>query len=121
MKCVVVSNISDQYVSNKIVVTDSKVLSVSLNDKYEAHYLCAVLNSSDIEAIVQGYTINTNRGIDIVKNINIPEYNKNDNNHKSLAELSIDAHDAYTGGRMDKLNDIQKKIDAMVRLVFENR
>jgi len=121
MKCVVVSNISDQYVSNKIVVTDSKVLSVSLNDKYEAHYLCAVLNSSDIEAIVQGYTINTNRGIDIVKNINIPEYNKNDNDHKSLAELSIDAHDAYTGGRMDKLNDIQKKIDAIVRLVFENR
>ena len=100
---------------------DSKVLSVSLNDKDEAHYLCAVLNSSDIDAIVQGYTINTNRGIDIVKNINIPKYNKNNSYHKELAEFSIDAHKAYTDGKMDKLNDIQKKIDAMVKLIFENR
>lgn len=121
MKCVVVSNISDQYISNKTVVTDSKVLSVSLNDKDEAHYLCAVLNSSDIDAIVQGYTINTNRGIDIVKNINIPKYNKNNNNHKELAALSIDAHEAYIDGKIDKLNDIQKKIDDIVRLVFEDR
>ena len=58
---------------------------------------------------------------DIVKNIYITKYNKNNSYHKELAEFSIDAHKAYTDGKMDKLNDIQKKIDAMVKLIFENR
>lgn len=121
MTCVVVSNISDQYVSNKTVVTDSKVLAVSFNDMYEAHYLCAVLNSSEIDSIIQGYTINTNRGTDIVKNINTPQYNKNNPKHLLLAKHSISAHQAYINNQTKEIECIQKEIDNIVRDIFEHR
>lgn len=118
MNCCVVSTLDCPYIGNKLVVTDSKVLSSSFDDKNEAFYLCGVLNSSEIEEIIQGYTISTNRGIDIVNNIKIPKYNPQNNRHIKIAELSIRAHDAYQKGDKSTIKDCENSINNLVKLIF---
>src|SRR5206468_2962557 len=44
---------------NKVVVPDHKLMSVSFDDEEEAHYVCAVLNSSISTLVVKSYTIQT--------------------------------------------------------------
>ena len=118
MNCCVVSSLDCPYIGNKFVVTDSKVLSSSFDDKNEAFYLCGVLNSSEIEEIIQGYTISTNRGIDIVTNIKIPQYNPANKDHVQIAELSILAHEAYCKGAKATIEKCEKDIDNLVKTIF---
>lgn len=118
MNCCVVSSLECPYIGNKLVVTDSKVLSSSFDDKYEAFYLCGVLNSREVEEIIQGYTISTNRGIDIVKNIRIPVYDSNNNHHLNIANLSIKAHNAYKTGDMVTIESCEKSINNLVKKIF---
>lgn len=118
LNCCVVSSITDDYVSNKTVVTDSKVLFVSFATELEAHYLCAILNSKIIEQIIQGYTIDTNRGTDIVKNIRIPKFNPENEKHVNLSNLSIRAHRAYKDKDNALLTQISNEIDTLVPQIF---
>jgi hypothetical protein len=118
MNCCVVSSLDCPYIGNKLVVTDSKVLSSSFDDKNEAFYLCGVLNSSEIEEIIQGYTISTNRGIDIVTNIKIPQYNSANRDHVQIAELSILAHEAYCKGDKATIVKCEKSINNIVKTIF---
>ena len=81
----VISSMDDEYLGNKQILTDSKVLFVPLNNKNEAYYLCGILNSKTIGEIVEAYTIDTQRGVDIVKNIKIPLYDDNNSLNKQIA------------------------------------
>lgn len=88
----VVSDINDPFLGSKSVVFDSKVLFCPLDNENEAHYLCALLNSQTISSIIDSYTISTNRGIDVLKNIRIAKFDPNNPDHAKLSELSIEAH-----------------------------
>ena len=118
MNCCVVSTLDCPYIGNKLVVTDSKVLSSSFDNRNEAFYLCGVLNSKEIEEIIQGYTISTNRGIDIVTNIKIPKYNPQNKNHIQIANLSIQAHDAYREDDKKTIRDCENNINNLVKKIF---
>ena len=118
LNCCVVSSISDDFVADKTVVTDSKVLFVSFATENEAHYLCGVLNSKIIEQIIQGYTIDTNRGTDIVKNIRIPKFNPENDCHVQVAELSKRAHQAYKDNDKVMLAKISNEINSLVPHIF---
>jgi len=118
MNCCVVSSLDCPHIGNKNVVTDSKVLSSSFDDKNEAFYLCGVLNSSEIEEIIQGYTISTNRGIDIVTNIKIPQFNPTNEAHVQIAELSMRAHEAYNKGDNSIIEECEKIINILVKAIF---
>lgn len=95
MVACVIGNIDDPFLGEKSVVFDSKVLFCSLDVEEEAHYLCALLNSKTISNIIDSYTISTNRGIDILKNIKISKYDSSDAQHRKLAELSKQAHNNF--------------------------
>ena len=118
LECCVVSTITDRYVENKKVVVDSKVLFVSFDSEAEAYYLCGVLNSKDIEDIITSYTINTNKGIDIVNNIRIPKFIPENKTHEKIAELSKAAHAAYREGKRDVLSILEDEINKSVPLIF---
>lgn len=121
LECCVVSTINDRLVGEKLVVVDSKVLFVSFDSEDEANYLCAILNSSDIGDIIKSYTINTNKGIDIVNNISIPKFDSKNPDHKRLAELSKQAHEAYRNKKARELKKAEKEIDLIVPKIFETK
>ncbi|MCM1092381.1 MAG: hypothetical protein NC421_00320 [Lachnospiraceae bacterium] len=118
LNCCVVSSISDEFVMDKTVVTDSKVLFVSFDNEMEAHYLCGVLNSSLIEKIIQGYTIYTNRGIDIVANIKIPKFDPENEVHVSIAKISLSAHEAFVLKDTENIKSATSKLDDLVAIIF---
>lgn len=119
MTATVVSSLNDKYLGDKTVVTDSKVLYVSFDNKEEANYLCAVLNSRLIGKIIEAYTIDVQKGVDIVKNINIPKYNSKNKLHLELAELSIEAHEKYKTNNLKELLGIEERIENIVPKIFE--
>lgn len=120
IKCCVVSSIEDKFLGNKLVVTDSKILFVSLDSEMEAYYLCGVINSEPVEAIIKAYTISTNKGTDIVEKICIPEFNETNPNQYKLATLSKRAHDYFKDkDSSDKLAECIKEINRIIPCIFE--
>lgn len=93
MTSCVISSKPDEPLSGKLIIPDSKVLFCPLENENEAHYLCAVLSSRVVTDIIEGYTIELQRGIDILQNIAIPKFEYTDATHKQLSELSQLAHE----------------------------
>jgi hypothetical protein len=119
MTAVVVSSLDDEFVGKKTIVTDSKVLYVSFENEKEANYLCAILNSRLIGEIIEAYTIDVQKGVDIVKNINIPKYDHQNKLHEKLADLSIKAHELYKEGKENQIEGIEDQIEKTVPLIFQ--
>jgi type I restriction-modification system DNA methylase subunit len=118
MTAVVVSSFDDKYLENKLVLTDSKVLYVSFDNEKEAHYLCAILNSKIISEIIEAYTIDTQRGVDIVKNIRVPKFNEKDKNHLYLSNLSRLAHISYRDNNKTLLQKKEEEIEIIIPKIF---
>lgn len=120
IKCCVVSSIEDQYLGNKLVVTDSKILFVALDSEMEAYYLCGVINSEPVETIIKAYTISTNKGTDVVDKIGIPEFNETNPLQYKLATLSKCAHESFKNkDNADKLAEYVQEINKIIPLIFE--
>ena len=109
----VVSKKQGGVLSGKQIIPDSKVLFCSLDDMEEAHYLCAILNSKPITDLIEGYTIDLQRGTDILEYVKIPKYISRDRLHNSLSSLSQQAHDLYLK-KENGISVIQGKIDNTV-------
>jgi hypothetical protein len=119
MTAVVVSQIQDPVLGLKTVVTDSKVLFVSLESEQEAYYLCGVLNSRLIGEIVESYTIDVQKGVDIVKNIAIPEFNPNNSMHMKIAKESKSAHLSYLRHDSSAIKNSEGVIEESVPKIFD--
>jgi len=119
MTSTVISSLNDEFLGNKNIVTDSKVLYVSFDSKEEANYLCAILNSRLIGEIIEAYTIDVQKGVDIVRNINIPIFNIKNKLHRELSNLSIKAHKLYLKNNIDEIIKIEEKIERITPLIFK--
>jgi hypothetical protein len=118
MTACVISSINDVYLGKKVVVVDSKVLGCALETNEEAHYLCAIINSPIITKLIEAYTIDTQRGVDILKNIRIPQFDTANKIHIKLSELSLEAHAAVEKGI--NVLSIECEIDKFVQELFNN-
>ena len=118
MTATVVSSVDDKYLGNKLVLSDSKVLYVSFETEEEAHYLCGILNSRIIGEIIEAYTIDIQKGVDIVKNINIPEFDKSNKDHIKMSELSKNAHNFYKSKDNKQLVSTELKIEILTPKIF---
>ena len=77
---------------DKPVVIDSKVLMVSTESMLEAYYLSGVLNSPSVRTLIDTYGVGLNRGVDVLKNIMVPQYDSNNEIHQHVARLSEEIH-----------------------------
>jgi hypothetical protein len=69
-----------------------------------------------ITKIIEAYTIDTQRGVDILNNIKIPKFEAGNELHNALASLSLLAHHAKIKGHNTSL--LEKKIDVLVERLF---
>jgi hypothetical protein len=83
--------------AGKPVMPDHKLMLVDCNSQCEAHYICALLNSSIIMAVVQAYAVSIQMDPHILDHIRIPRYDPNNAVHRRLAELSMQAHQLMGG------------------------
>jgi hypothetical protein len=76
----------------KVVIPDHKLMYIPMTKQQEADYVCAVLNSSPAQLIAKSYCIETSTSTHILKHIAVPKFDPSTETHKTLAELSRQAH-----------------------------
>lgn len=103
--------------ADKTIVVDSKVLMLSLENADEAYYVCGIINAEDIVAIIDGYAISTNRGVDVLKYLAIPKFDPHNPKHIIIAEYSKKIHDEI---KLDSnIKKLEKELNNVVRTIFE--
>ncbi len=95
---------------DKPTVADHTLILVDCTTRKEAHYLCAVLNSSPARLVVQAYIV-LHPDPHILQHIRIPRYDPSDPVHQRLAELSQGAHEAARAQDEKRLRQIEAEID----------
>lgn len=104
--------------SGKPIIPDNVQSFIPTNDKHEAHYLCAMLNSSLINFGVQCYSQRGGKSFGaphILNYINILTYDSKNAIMNTLAELSLRAHNVQI---KDNATDVQNEIDKYVAKLY---
>ncbi|TDR30305.1 hypothetical protein [Hydromonas duriensis] len=103
MAAVVVGNYSESipnherklFSDDKVIMVDSKILFLALNDMREAHFVCGVLNSPSVRKVIDGYAVSTNRGTDVLKYLAIPKFDSSNKIHTEIALKSVCLHQLH--------------------------
>jgi hypothetical protein len=92
-KSAVLNPVDDEYLDEKNVIADHRLMLVGLENEEEAHFICALLNSVFSRTIVERYTVDTQISTHVLENISVPKYDEENPVHQELAELSKKAHE----------------------------
>jgi type I restriction-modification system DNA methylase subunit len=87
------------------------IMFIEASSAAEAHYLCAVLNSSPVRLAVASYTMERHIATQVPKKVHIPDYDPRDPAHKRLSELSVRAHASARAADSHAVEVLQREID----------
>lgn len=97
--------------SGKPIMPDHKLMIVATTNEEEAHYLCALLNSTPVQFVVASYAIEIQMGPHILENVAIPKFTRKMDAHKELARLGRAAHHAAHQSDEGELRKLEGTID----------
>jgi hypothetical protein len=99
-------------VDSKPILPDHKLMLVDVETQQEAHYLCAVLNSSPVRLAVASYGIEIQINTHVLSNIAVPKFNHSEVCLK-LSDISKKAHKVSLSENKG-LEEINENIDFYV-------
>lgn len=112
LECCVISKINDDVINEeKIIIPDTKLVFVGFDNSKEAHYFCALLNSSLSKYVVKAYVVETQIAPQILDNILIPKFNPSNKVHSDLADLSMHCHKKVSADI--NVDDLEEQIDEL--------
>jgi len=117
MSAVVLSGIKTGFGTKRLVSTDTTAF-FALDNKDEAHYLCAILNSELIDSFIKSFS-SAGRGFgapSVMNNLAIPDFDASNNIHKKLTELSEKAHGFVK--KEKNIEDIERQINTVVKKLW---
>ena len=117
--CVIAEH-NTSLVPNRILVPDHKLYMLSLDREDEAHFVCALLNSSHLRRILGGFLEAAQIGTTVFRYVRIPTYDPSHPRHRAIADLSHRAHQDRAGRRLqaDLPTPQQQHLDNLVRDLF---
>jgi hypothetical protein len=126
----VISDIEDKNIGRKSVIPEHVLSFISEREKkgdviseYEAHYICAILNSSPIRSIIDSLSQKGKSGLTktLLSRIKLEKFDKKNNLHQKLSELSKKAHRAAKENDETSIKKIEKEIDDTVLLLYTKK
>ncbi len=108
---VVVSKREDRFLSARYIIPEHNVMFIPLWNEDEAHYLCAILNSSLVNFAMRSYAplfYSTH----LLSYLRIPKYDPELRLHRELSSLSSKAH--LNSEEDDELRHIQEELDLVI-------
>ncbi|MCL0058026.1 hypothetical protein M1N05_03055, partial [Dehalococcoidales bacterium] len=125
---VVWPNIASQIVSavisteqNKLILPQHIVTLVACQSLAEAHYICALMNSSIVNFSLQSYSMKGGKSFGdphVLKNIRILKFDSKNKIHQELAGLSQNAHYATEIGDEAGLKELEQRIDELAAQIW---
>ncbi len=98
----------------KPIIPQHIVSLVPLKCDSEAHYVCALVNSSPFQFAAFAYSQAGGKSFGtphILENIRLPKFTPEDTDHQKLSELSRKAHEICSSNSRDELEAIETAID----------
>ncbi|MDW8012775.1 MAG: hypothetical protein RMJ47_07350 [Bacteroidota bacterium] len=98
----------------KVIVPQHIVTLVACESREEAHYICALINSSCVNFAARAYSQEGGKSCGdphILEHIRIPRYDPSNRVHQRLAGLSQAAHEAARQGDTARLQQLEAEID----------
>ena len=99
--------------SGQTVISDHKLVLAPFAEAYEAHYVCALLNSSPANLLVVSYTVPTQISTHIFDHLAVPRFNPDNHLHIELSGLSAKAHSAVARDAPQRLREFEDRIDRL--------
>lgn len=115
----VISQVKTPFGYKKIIPTDTTAL-FSTEDVNEAHYLCAIINSTVIRDFIKSYS-SAGRGFgapSVMDHVGIHKFNIKNTTHKKLSELSKTLHKLKAKSEDAKILQLEKQVDQLVYKLF---
>jgi methylase of polypeptide subunit release factors len=103
----------------KPIIPDHKLVMVGFERELEAHYVCALLNSSPARLFVNSYVITTQFSPHLFEKLAIPEFDPRNKSHLRLSKLSKDAHDATARHQEPELKSIVEEIEELAATAWK--
>lgn len=109
--CAVISTVDDEYLGEKMLMPNEKIMYVSMDDEQEAYYLCGILSSTVVTECVKSYMNPTSISAHVLNKLDIPPYDPNNVDHIEIARICKSGH-----GKTDmepfiyEIDDIVKRL-----------
>ncbi|MBM3236678.1 hypothetical protein FJZ31_10335 [Candidatus Poribacteria bacterium] len=103
-----------------VIPTDTTSLFATDNED-EAHYLCAVINSTPVREFIKSYS-SAGRGFgapSVMNHVGIPKFDSQNELHQKLAQLSKTLHDLKAKNKLDEVARLEEEVDDFVSKLFE--
>jgi len=117
----VVEKIDDPMLGPRTVVPDGTIYFMPFQQRDEAHFVCALLNSELVCKFLSARSGKSKRGLSkkIVEQLALPKFNRDDGRHVDLANTSLQMHQAFQR-RVEKL-DVHENFAELVETVFRHQ
>ncbi len=102
-----------------IIPTDTTAIFATEN-KDEAHYLCAIINSTPVRDFLKSFS-SAGRGFgtpSVMENVGIPKFDPKNKTHQRLADISKKCHQLKTKGKDNEVAKLEKENDELVKKLF---
>jgi hypothetical protein len=111
MEAVVLSPFQHPALGQRTIMHKNTVVFIASDSPEEAHYLCAVLNSTPVDYIARSYSVGKSFGSPhLLKQIAIPRFDLANELHARLSEISREAHAAPA----TSLSEIESRLDDLI-------
>ena len=116
----VISSVKDKYLGKKLLLPEHVISFIPTNDENEAHYVCALLNSSIITEALRSLSGGGKSGLsgNLIEQIKLNKFNSKNGIHMKLADLSKKAHKAAANDDAMALAEIEKLVDEEAKKVL---
>ena len=120
---VVVSSADDENLGKKLVLPEHVLSFIPLNSKKEAHYVCAILNSSTAKTNLRTLSDGGKSGLSasIVSNLRLDKFSPQNPLHEELSTLSLKAHLLAMQNDAGQLTKVEKRINDVVVELYKTK
>lgn len=104
----------------KVIIPTKTVALIASDNEEEAHYLCAIINSTPVRDFIKSYS-SAGRGFgtpSVINYIGIPKYDSGNKIHQRLAELSKILHDLKARDDLHHIEKYELEINKSVSMLF---
>jgi hypothetical protein len=121
IEAAVLSPKDDKNIGKKPLIPQETISFIPLENENEAHYLCAILNSTEVNALVKSFSQLGGKSFatpSILDQVKIPKFDIENVMHARLAELSKKAHEYAEKGDKEALTKVENEIDELVAELY---